>query len=423
MTVDITTLTSRQACVEADNADELAHLKTRFVIPDGTIYLDGNSLGVMPVSAPERAREVIEQEWGRDLIASWNTHHWFDLPVRIGEKIANLVGGSRGACVATDTTSVNLFKALGAAIDIQRQDSPERRVIISERENFPTDLYMVEGLIEFLDRGYELRLVDDRAGLESALDDEVAVVLLTEVNYRTGRLWNMAEVTQAAHGAGALIIWDLCHSVGAVPIRLDDAGADFAVGCTYKYLNGGPGAPAFLWVAERHLARARQPLSGWWSHSKPFDMAVGFDPAGDARKFLTGTQPIISLATMEVGVDLALSVDQEALRNKSLNLTSLLIQLVADRIPHHPLTLVTPREHSERGSHVSFSHPDGYAVTQALIAQGVIGDYREPGLIRLGVTPMYLGYADIWDAVEKLRLVLDEELWRAPEFQVRGAVT
>lgn len=423
MTINVADLTSREACAAADREDEFASHRELFDIPEGLIYLDGNSLGVMPKAAPERAMQVIRQEWGTDLIASWNTHHWFDLPVRVGEKIAKLVGGTRGACVATDTTSINIFKALGAAIDLQRQDHPERRVIISERENFPSDLYMIEGLIEFLEQGYEMRLIDDQASLEAALDEDVAVVLLTEVNYRTGRLWNMAEITKRAHDAGALIIWDLCHSVGAVPVRLDDSGADFAVGCTYKYLNGGPGSPAFMWVAEQHVSRARQPLSGWWSHSKPFDMAVGFDAAGDARKFLTGTQPILSLSTMEVGLDIALSVDDVALREKSIALTELFIRLVEERLPHHPLTLVTPRDATERGSHVSFRHPEGYAVMQALIAQGVVGDYREPEILRFGVTPLYLGYADIWDAVDTLRRVLDEELWRAPEFQTRGAVT
>ena len=423
MTVDITTITTRDDCVAADATDALAHYRDEFSLPEGVIYLDGNSLGAMPTAAPARAREVVEGEWGTDLIRSWNKNHWFDLPVRIGAKIATLVGGEGGACVATDTTSINIFKALGAAIDLQREDSPERRVIVSERENFPTDLYMVEGLIEFLDQGYELRLVDDVQSLEAALGDDVAVVLLTEVNYRTGRLWNMADVTKIVHGAGALVIWDLCHSVGAVPIRLDEVGADFAVGCTYKYLNGGPGSPAFIWVSGKHLARARQPLSGWWAHAKPFDMAVGYESAHDARKLLTGTQPIVSLAAMEVGVDIALSVDQDVLREKSLNLTSLFISLVEKRIPNHSLTLVTPREPSERGSHVSIRHPEGYAVMNALISEGVIGDYREPEVLRFGMTPLYLGYADIWDAVETLRRVLDDEVWKAPEFHERGTVT
>ena len=419
----VSTLTTREACVHADAADALASFRERFSLPQGIIYLDGNSLGALPKAAGERARDVIDREWGTDLIASWNTNDWFDLPVRIGAKLAKLLGGETGACVATDTTSINVFKALGAALEIQRERHPERRVIVSERENFPTDLYMVEGMIEFLDRGYELRLIDDSLAAEQAIGDDTAVVLLTQVNYRSGRQWNVNELTALAHERGALIIWDLCHSAGAVPIALDEARADFAVGCTYKYLNGGPGSPAFIWVAERHVSRARQPLSGWWGHKSPFEMAVSFEPVDGARRFLTGTQPIISLATMEVGLDIALEVDEQALREKSLALTSLFIELVESRIAGDALTLITPREASERGSHVSFVHAEGFSVMKALIARGVIGDYREPGVLRFGVTPLYLGYADIWDAVEALRLVLETEEWKAPEFQVRGAVT
>lgn len=414
---------TREACLEADRRDPLASHRERFDLPDGVIYLDGNSLGALPKDAPARAAEVIHQEWGRDLIGSWNTHDWFGLPARIGAKIARLAHGASGACVATDTTSINVFKAVGAALEIQRQDQPQRRVIVSERENFPTDLYMVEGLIRFLDRGYELRLVDDDHPLEEALDDDVAVVLLTQVNYRTARLWDMVATTAQIHAAGALAVWDLCHSIGAVPVRLDDAQADFAVGCTYKYLNGGPGAPAFIWVADRHVNRTWQPLAGWWGHDNPFEMAVSYTPKAGIHRFLVGTQAIISLATMEVGLDIALSVDEDQLRRKSLELTSLFIRLVEERLARHPLTLVTPREESARGSHVSFRHPQGYAVMRALIANGVVGDYREPEILRFGITPLYLRHTDIWDAVETLRRVLDEELWRAEEFQVRGTVT
>lgn len=417
-------LCTRDDALAADAADPLAGFRDQFTLPDGVVYLDGNSLGVLPRAAAARAGEVIEREWGQDLIGSWNKHGWFDLPVRIGEKIARLVGGEgSGSCVATDTTSINVFKALGAALAIQRQDHPDRRVIVSERENFPTDLYMVQGLIGMLDRGYELKLVDDMAGLDEALGDQVAVVMLTHVNYRTGRMWDMPDVTERVHDAGALMLWDLCHSVGAVPVDLDEGEADFAVGCTYKYLNGGPGAPAFVWVADRHVNRAWQPLSGWWGHDAPFQMATGYTPSTGIRRFLAGTQPITALATMEVGVDIALRVDAEALRAKSLALTSLFIQLVEDRVTGHPLELVTPREDAARGSHVSFWHPHGYEVMQALIASGVIGDYREPGILRFGITPLYLRYVDVWDAVETLRRVLDDGLWCAPEFRSRAAVT
>ncbi|MDQ4213603.1 kynureninase [Microbacterium capsulatum] len=418
-----TALSTRELCVEADRNDPLAWLRERFALPEDVIYLDGNSLGARPREAAERAAFVVSQEWGNDLIGSWNKHHWFDLPVRIGEKIGRLIGGADGECVATDTTSVNIFKAVSAALRIQQDDAPSRRVIVSERENFPTDLYIIEGLIALLDRGYSLRLIDAPEDLDAALDDDVAVVLLTEVNYRTGHLWDMGDASGRIHDAGALAVWDLCHSVGAVPVGVAAAGADFAVGCTYKYLNGGPGSPAFFWVANRHLGRVETPLTGWWGHDRPFEMADSYTPAPGGRRFLVGTQPILSLATMEVGIDMHLETDQAALRRKSLELTSLFIDLVETRVGHHPLTLITPRDEAHRGSHVSFRHPEGYAVMKALIANGVIGDYREPEVLRFGIAPMYIGYADVWDSVETLRRVLDEELWRAPEFQERDAVT
>lgn len=423
MSLDISALTSRAACVTADVNDPLAHFRDQFSLPEGMIYLDGNSLGARPKAARERASQVLEQEWGEDLIGSWNKHHWFDLPVRIGDKIGQLLGGGSGNTVATDTTSINVFKVLAAAIRIQQQDHPTRRVIISERENFPSDLYVAEGIVKFLDSGYELRLIDDEESLTAALGDDVAVVLLTQVNYRTGKLWDMGPITAQVQASGALAIWDLCHSAGALPIDLTSANADFAVGCTYKYLNGGPGSPAFVWVAPRHQARAEQPLSGWWGHERPFDMAVSFEPAPGARSFLVGTQPILSLATMEVGIDIALSVDEAQLREKSLALTSLFIALVEERLAGHPLTLITPRDGSRRGSHVSFRHPEGFAVVNALIANGVVGDYREPEVMRFGFTPLYLSYADVWDAVETLRDVLDNEAWNTEAFKRRGAVT
>ncbi len=419
----IAKMTTREACVAADASDPLATFRSEFLLPPGELYLDGNSLGARPLGAAERAQDVVLREWGTDLIRSWNTNNWFELPVRIGEKLGTLLGGGTGTTVATDTTSINIFKALAAALRIQEEDAPGRRVILSERDNFPTDLYMIQGLAEFLDRGYEVRLIDDALSLDEALTDEVAVVLLSHVNYRTGALWPMTNVTQRAHDAGALIIWDLCHSAGAVPVTLTASGADFAVGCTYKYLNGGPGSPAFIWVAAQHQDRFQQPLSGWWGHARPFAMSPEYAPADGIRKFLCGTQPIVSLAVSEVGIDIALRVDQELLRAKSLTMTELFISLVEQRLADHPLTLITPRDPEARGSHVSLRHPDGYAVMQALIARGVIGDYREPEVLRFGFTPLYLSYADVWDAVEVLREVLDEKLWDTPEFHRRGAVT
>jgi kynureninase len=414
---------TREHCVERDRRDPLARLKLEFDLPAGVIYLDGNSLGVLPRAARARSIEVLAEEWGAGLIRSWNRAGWFDLPSRLGDKLARLLGAGPGEVVVTDTTSLNIFKALAAALRIQQAAAPGRRVIVSERDNFPTDLYMVQGMIDFLQQGYELRLIDADHPLEDALGDDVAVVSLSHVNYRTGAMHDMAEVTALAHARGALTLWDLAHSAGAVPVDLSGADADFAVGCTYKYLNGGPGAPAFIWVSPRHQDRFWQPLSGWWGHDRPFAMSADYEPASGIRRFLCGTQPIVSLALVECGLDVALKADMADVRAKSLALTDLFIRLVEERCAAHPLALVTPRDHARRGSHVSVRHPQGYAVMQALIGRGVIGDYREPEVLRFGVTPLYVGYADIWDAVETLRDILDTRAWDKPEHFLRATVT
>ncbi|MGA2079529.1 MAG: kynureninase [Holophaga sp.] len=414
---------TRESCAEADQNDPLRHLKQAFVLPDGVTYLDGNSLGPLPRAARARGARVLEQEWGAGLVRSWNSAGWFDLPTRLGDLLAGLIGAGPGETVVTDTISVNLFKALAAALEIQKEDHPGRRVIVSERDTFPTDLYMVQGLAEFLGQGHELRLVDDGLPLERALGDDVAVALLSHVNYRTGALHDLAAVTALAHRHGALAIWDLAHSAGAVPVDLRGGDADFAVGCTYKFLNAGPGAPGFIWVAPRHQERLRQPLSGWWGHEQPFAMEPGYRPVQGIRRCLCGTQPVLSLALVECGLDVALRADIQVVRRKSLALGDLFIKLVEQRCARHNLALVTPREHARRGSQVSFRHREGYAVIQALIARGVIGDYREPELMRFGITPLYLGFADVWDAVEALRDVLDSRGWDRPEFRQRGLVT
>ncbi|MFY3855903.1 kynureninase [Achromobacter xylosoxidans] len=414
---------TRESCVAADRQDPLAPLKARFDLPPGVLYMDGNSLGVMPRAAAARAAEVITQEWGTGLIRSWNTAGWFELPSRLGDKLAGLLGAKEGELVITDTTSLNIFKALAASLRIQQKRQPERRVILSERDNFPTDLYMIQGMIDLLQQGYEMRLIDDGLPLERALDEDVAVVLLSHVNYRSGQMHDMAAVTRQAHERGALVIWDLAHAAGAVPVDLNGADADYAVGCTYKYLNGGPGSPAFIWVAPRHIPDFWQPLSGWWGHQRPFDMTVAYEPAGGIRRYLCGTQPIVSLAIVECGLDVAREADMAEVRRKSLALGDLFIALVEERCAGHPLTLVTPRDHAQRGSHVSLRHPNGYEVMQALIARGLIGDYREPEVLRFGLTPLYFGYADVWDAVEILKDVLDSKAWDKPEFKQRSAVT
>ena len=339
---------TREACVAADRLDPLASIKNQFDLPPGVIYLDGNSLGVLPRTAAARAADVIGKEWGAGLIRSWNTAGWFDLPARLGDKLAGLIGAGKGEVVITDTTSLNIFKALAAALRIQQQARPGRRVILSERDNFPTDLYMIQGLIDLLQQGYEMRLIDDELPLEQALDDSVAVVLLSHVNYRSGQMHDMRAVTALAHERGALTIWDLAHAAGAVPVDLQGAKADFAVGCTYKYLNGGPGAPAFIWVAPRHIDNFWQPLSGWWGHQRPFDMTVAYEPAGGIRRYLCGTQPIVSLSLVECGLDIAHAAGIDEVRKKSLALGDLFIALVEERCAGHPLTLATPREHAAR---------------------------------------------------------------------------
>ena len=403
-------MTTRNACLERDAQDPLAPLRAQFDLPEGVIYLDGNSLGARPRAALPRAQQVIAQEWGHDLIRSWNTAGWFDLPKRLGNRLAPLIGARDGEVVVTDTTSVNLFKALAAALHMQA-GQPERRVIITERSNFPTDIYMAEGLSRWLERGYRLHLIDDVAELAGAINQETAVVMLTHVNYRTGYQHDMRATSALAHAAGALIIWDLAHSAGAVPVDLHADGADLAVGCTYKYLNGGPGAPAFIWVPDRHQAQFQQPLSGWWGHAAPFAMAPAFAPADGIARALCGTQPIVSLAMVECGLDIYDQTSMTALRAKSLALTDLFIELVEQRCAAHPLGLVTPREHARRGSQVSFTHPHGYAVMAALIARGVIGDYREPAIMRFGFTPLYTSFTDVWDAVDILCDILDQQAY------------
>lgn len=421
--MDSTLFTSRSQCQTADAEDPLQRFKDDFLLPDGVIYLDGNSLGPRPRTALATAATVIEDQWGTGLIRSWNTAGWFELPGRLGNKLARLIGAGEGEVVITDTTSLNLFKSLAAALRIQQQSHPERKVILTERDNFPTDIYIAEGIADFLADGYTVRLIDAQLPLEAAIGPDVAVVALSHVNYRTGAMWDMAQVTQDVHDAGALVIWDLAHAAGAVPVDLREAGADFAVGCTYKYLNGGPGSPAFIWVNAAHQDRFWQPLSGWWGHARPFAMEDSYQPISGIGRFLCGTQPIVSMALVECGLDISLAAPMEDIRTKSLALTDLFISLVETRAGGHPLELITPRGHARRGSHVSFKHPEGYAVMAALIARGVIGDYREPHVLRFGITPLYVSYTDVWDAVEVLFEILDNRLWDAPEHKKRHAVT
>ena len=429
----------RDECLALDAADRLAPLRGQFALQDvddrHVIYLDGNSLGVLPTATAARVQQVVRDEWGRDLIRSWNSAGWITLSQRIGDKIARLVGAAPGEVIVADSTSVNLYKVLHAAIAMMTADAPDRRRIVSERTNFPSDLYIADTVAR--ERGLELILAD-ADDMTPHLDDGLAVLLLTHVNYRSGRMHRMDAMTRAAHGAGALMIWDLAHSAGAVPVSLHGSGthedaADFAVGCGYKYLNGGPGAPAFVWAHPRHTARMdreqwRPPLSGWLGHADPFEFTTRYRPGTGISRFLCGTPPVLSLAALECGVDVFLAAGAygglDALRGKSIALTGLFIDLVESRCAGHGLTLVTPRDGRGRGSQVAFAHPTaGYAIMQALIAHGVIGDFRAPDILRFGFAPLYTRFIDVWEAVDRLSQVLHSGKWREPRFTVRAAVT
>ena len=414
---------TRDDALALDVTDPLAPLREQFHLPPGVIYLDGNSLGVLPRHTGARVQQVIEAEWGQGLIRSWNSAGWINLPQRVGDKIAQLVGVGEGELVVADSTSVNLFKVLSAALNISQADAPARRTIVSERSNFPTDLYIAQALVA--ERGFELLLVSADE-LPAALGPRTAVLMLTHVNYRTGRMHDMAALSQAAHDAGALVVWDLAHSAGAVPVALADDGADFAVGCGYKYLNGGPGAPAFVWVHPRHADRFWQPLAGWMGHAAPFDFTPGYRPAAGIARYLCGTPPLLSLAALECGVDTVLAAHSlggmAALRAKSLTLSKLFATQVQAHCP--ALLLVSPADDALRGSQVCFGHATmGYPVMQALIARGVIGDFRAPDVLRFGFTPLYVRFVDAFDAAEQLRQVLDSGEWQRPEFNQRQAVT
>ena len=420
-------MSTRQDCLALDAQDPLAPLREQFTLPAGKIYLDGNSLGVMPSSAPARVAQVVTQEWGRDLIESWNSAGWIDLPQRIGDKIARLVGADAGELVVADSTSVNLFKVLSAALTIAKTAAPNRRVILSERGNFPTDLYIAQALAQ--ERGFELLLTETPAQIDTHLAaGKVAVMMLTQVDYKSGLLHDMAALTRRAHEHGALAIWDLAHSAGALPVALEASDADFAVGCGYKYLNGGPGAPAFVWVHPRHANRFEQPLSGWMGHAAPFEFTPAYRPAAGIARYLCGTPALLSMAALECGVDSVLMAEplggMAALRAKSLALTDLFIALVEQRCSGHGLSVITPREHALRGSQVALAREEGaYAIVQALIARGVVGDFRAPDVLRFGFTPLYIRFIDVWDAAEHLLQVLSSGEWREARFNRKAAVT
>ncbi len=438
-------MTTLEACREVDLQEPLAPLRDLFDLPEDVIYLDGNSLGPLPKATAARVADVVQREWGQGLIRSWNDAGWIDLPQRLGDQFAPWIGAHAGEVVFTDTTSINLYKVLSAAIRLSQQefaDPAPRTKVISERSNFPTDLYIAESLCK--QHGLELVLIETEE-LPACLNTDVAVLLLSHVNYRTGHMHDMAQVTRDAHAHDVLTIWDLCHAAGAVPVDLNGANADYAVGCSYKYMNGGPGAPAFVWVNARHTDKFWQPLSGWFGHAEQFAFTTDYQPAAGIRRYMCGTQPMIALSALECGLDVFTQAEayggMHALRRKSIALTDLFIELVEQRCAGHGLGLVTPRDIFARGSQVCLTRNEGdgvdgqgsgaYAIMQALIARGVIGDFRKgdggqgphKDILRFGFTPLYTRFEDVWNAVEHLRQVLESGEWKKPEFNRINAVT
>lgn len=409
---------SRTALEALDLGDPLARCREAFQLREGLIYLDGNSLGALPRRTLARLERTVTEEWGEGLITSWLGADWITAPRRVGDKIGRLLGAAPGEVIVADSTSINLFKALTAALSLR----PDRSVILSETGNFPTDLYMMQGIAAFSGGRVRAEAVPGEAVLDR-LGGDVAVLLLTQVHYKTGAVRDMAEVTRRAHEAGVLVVWDLSHSAGAIPVDLNGADADFAVGCGYKFLNGGPGAPAYIFAAQRHQKAAMPVLSGWMGHAAPFAFEDGYRAAEGIERFLCGTPPILGMAALECGVDLMAEADMAAVRAKSLQLGRVFMDLMDEHCAGHGFTLVSPREDARRGSHVSYAHPHGYGVMQALKERGVIGDFRDPDVLRFGLTPLYLRHVDMLDAVLRIHEVCETRAWDDPRWAVRAAVT
>jgi len=408
----------RSDMLALDAADPLAPWRDRFDIPDGVVYLDGNSLGPLPKATRARLAEVVDREWGQDLIRSWTANDWIGLPRRVGALIAKVIGAAADEVVAADSTSVNIFKLAAAALSLR----PDRKVIVSEPGNFPTDLYMLQGLRDLLGGGIEIRLVE-RDRLDAALTDEVALLLLTHVHYKTGAIHDMAALNRAAQAAGVLTLWDLSHSAGALDLDLTAARADMAVGCGYKYLNGGPGAPAFLYVARRHHASIRQPLSGWMGHDAPFAFDDDYRPAPGIDRHLCGTPSVLGMSALEVGAGISASADRAAVRAKAQRMGDIFLSVVRDRCGADGPLPACPLDSAARGNQISLSHPCGYAVVQALIERGIIGDFRAPDVMRFGFGSLYLRYAEVWDAAAALADVVNSGSYRDPRYQARAKVT
>lgn len=412
--VDLTAARARAEQLDAE--DPLARVRDRFVLPEGLVYLDGNSLGALGVSVPAVVGEVVQEQWGQSLVGSWNSHDWWDAPRRVGATIARLVGADADEVVVADSTSVNLFKVLIAAA----RERPGRSVLVTEAGSFPADLYIADAVADLL--GLTVRRVDPLE-LETVLDADVGVVALSHVNYRTGRAYDMAGITGAVHAAGALAVWDLSHSAGALPLALDADDVDFAVGCGYKYLQGGPGAPAYVMAARRHHATMRSPLPGWTGHARPFAMEGTYEPAPGIDAMRCGTPPMISLLALEAGLGAFDGLDMRDVRARSLSLTRLFIDLADAHLVPRGFGVATPRRDEERGSQVSLTHPDAYGVVQALAARGVVGDFRHPDIVRLGFAPLHVRHVEVVRAVAQLVSVVDAGEHHDERYAVRSTVT
>lgn len=404
---------------QLDKQDVLAPKRALFNLPEEVIYLDGNSLGALPKASVERIQQVVNQQWGNDLISSWNKHNWIDLPLQTGEKIAPLLGAGPDQVVVCDSISVNLYKLLITALTMQSG----RAKVVSEQDNFPTDLYMVQGVQTLLGETRCQLISVASEDIENALTDDVAVLMLTHINFRTGRIHDMQRLTRLAHQKGIIVIWDLAHSAGAVPLALDECNVDFAVGCGYKYLNGGPGAPAFLYAAKRHHNKISQPLNGWMGHAKPFEFSPRYDAAPGIKQFLTGTPSIIAMAALDAALDVFDSVSMAQIRQKSSDLTELFLHLKRQHPALDDLVLCSPTDSELRGSQLSFSHPAAYAICQALIDHNVVPDFRAPDIVRFGFTPLYLSFADVAKAIAVLHNIMQQRLYTHNKYRTKAAVT
>ena len=402
-----------------DKQDPLSKYREEFFLPKNTIYFDGNSLGPVPTKTIKNLNKTINEEWGKDLINSWNKANWINLPQTLGNKIAPLLGAKSGEVVVVDSTSLNLFKVLTSALRLNKN----RKKIVSESTNFPSDLYILEGVNGMLNNHYECQLIDDDINFEKYIDSSTAVVMLSHINYKTGRISDMKKITDYAHQQGALVVWDLSHSVGVIPMDLHNIGVDFAVGCTYKHLNGGPGAPGFLYVHSDLIEIVSQPLSGWLGHSDPFAFEAKYTPANNINKFICGTPSILSYKAVESALDIFDEISLEQVREKSIQLSELFIKLIQQECGDFGFELFSPSDAAHRGSQISYKHENAYPIMQSLISRGIIGDYREPNILRFGISPLYMRYEDVWNAIICLKNIMQSNEWDSSNFKIRNYVT